>query len=447
MQVTTNAEQFIEKTKFNKFHLMLLFWGIVLMIFDGFDLVIYGAVVPSIMEDWEISAFQAGRFGSYALFGMMLGALIFGTLADIIGRKNIILLCVSIFSLFMLLSGLAPTPEMFGMFRFITGLGLGGMMPNVIGLIGEYSPKGLRSRMIATIMTGFSLGGVLVAFLSMFMIPNFGWESVFFFGALPILFVPFLAKSLPDSVGTLINNNDFKEIQKIFVKLNADYKPSENETFVLNKQNENSSPVKNLLIKKRALLTVMIWITYAMSLLMLYGLNTWLPKFMTEAGFPLGSSLSFLLTLNVGATVGSILMGWVADQWGVGKSLILFFLVAFVTITSLGYAMNMTILYILVAVAGAATVGTQNLTHSYTSQFYPVTIRSTALGWALGVGRIGAILGPIIGGILLASGLTLQLNFIVFASPGVIAALAVVIANNQGEKVITTEQVLEVEAN
>src|SRR5699024_12591710 len=106
------------------------------------------------------------------------------------------------------------------------------------------------SLMFATCMTGFSLGGFLVAFLCMFMIPNFGWESVFFFVALSILFVPFLAKSLPDSVGTLINNNDFKEIQKIFVKLNADYKPSENETFVLNKQNENSSPVKNLLIKK-----------------------------------------------------------------------------------------------------------------------------------------------------------------------------------------------------
>src|SRR5699024_4138581 len=155
----------------------------------------------------------------------------------------------------------------------------------------------------------------------------------------------------------------------------------------------------------------------------------------------------FLLALNVGATAGSILMGWVADRWGVGKSLILFFLVAFVTITSLGYAMNMTLLYILVAIAGAATVGTQNLTHSYTSQFYPVTMRSTALGWALGVGRIGAILGPAIGGVLLASGLTLQLNFLVFAIPGVIAALAVVIANYQSEKAIAAEQVLDMEAN
>lgn len=447
MQVTTNVEQFIEKAKFNKFHLMLLFWGLVLMIFDGFDLVIYGAVVPSIMEEWEISAFQAGRLGSYTLFGMMLGALIFGTLADILGRKNIILFCVFIFSLFMLLSGLAPTPEIFGIIRFITGLGLGGMMPNVIGLIGEYSPNGLRSRMIAIIMTGFSLGGVLVAFLSLFMIPNFGWKSVFFFGALPIMFLPFLAISLPDSLSKLVDKDDKKGIQKILIKLNENYQPSKNEIFVLNKQNENSSPVKSLFIKNRALLTVMIWMIYAMSLLMLYGLNTWLPKFMTEAGFPLGSSLSFLLTLNIGATVGSILMGWIADQWGIGKSLILFFLIASVTIASLGYAMNMTILYILVAIAGAATVGTQNLTHSYTSLFYPVTIRSTALGWALGVGRIGAILGPIIGGVLLVSSLTLELNFIVFAFPGVIAALAVIVANIRGEKVIATEHMLEVEVN
>ena len=177
-------------------------------------------------------------------------------------------------------------------------------------------------------------------------------------------------------------------------------------------------------------------------------MNTWLPKFITEAGFPLGSSLSFLLTLNVGATVGVILMGWVADRWDVGKSLILFFLIAFVTITSLGYATNMTLLYILVAIAGAATVGIQNLTHSYNSQFYPVTIRSTALGWALGVGRIGGITGPTLSGILLTSGFPLQMNFLIFAIPGVIAALAVFIANQQEKKVITlTEQSLDAQAH
>ena len=221
MQVTTNAEQMVEKAKFSKFHGMLLFWGALLMLFDGFDLTIYGAVVPTLMDEWGISAVQAGMYGSYALFGMMFGALIFGTLADKLGRKKIIMICVFIFSLFMLLAGLAPSPELFGLFRFITGLGLGGMMPNVIGLISEYSPEGLRSRMIATIMAGYSIGGVVAAFLSMILITNFGWESVFFFGALPLLFLPFLAKSLPDSVGSLVAKNDHKGIQKILVKVNA----------------------------------------------------------------------------------------------------------------------------------------------------------------------------------------------------------------------------------
>lgn len=444
----TNAEKFILQAKFNKFHWMILLWGAFLMLFDGFDLVIYGAVVPTLMKVWGISPVQAGMYGSYALFGMMIGAFVFGTLADKLGRKKIILICVSIFSLFMLLAGLAPSPEMFGVFRFITGLGLGGMMPNVIGLISEYSPEGTRSRMIAAIMAGYSIGGVVAAFLSMILIPHFGWESVFFFGAIPLLSLPFLAKSLPDSIGTLIAKKDQKRIQSILVKMNTAYQPSENETFVLNIPKQDSSPVKNLFTEKRGFLTVMIWLTYFMSLLMLYGLNTWLPKFMTQAGFPLGSSLSFLLALNVGATVGAILMGWLADRWGVGKALILFFLIAFISISSLGYATNMILLYILVAIAGAATVGTQNLTHSYTSQFYPVTMRSTALGWALGVGRIGGILGPTIGGILLASKLTLQVNFMIFAIPGIIAALAVFIANQQGRKVLATEkQSMEVVAN
>src|SRR5690625_6518354 len=135
MQVTTNAEKVMEKTKLNKFHWMLLFWGALLMLFDGFDLTIYGAVVPTLMEEWGISAVQAGRYGSYALFGMMFGALIFGTLADKLGRKKIILICVTIFIIFMLLAGLAPSPEILVLFRIISGLELGGMMLDVIGLV------------------------------------------------------------------------------------------------------------------------------------------------------------------------------------------------------------------------------------------------------------------------------------------------------------------------
>lgn len=430
----TNAEEIIEKAKFNKFHGMLLFWGAVIMVFDGYDLTVYGAVVPIIMDEWNITAVETGMIGSYALIGMMLGALIFGTIADRFGRKKVILICTFIFSLFMLFAGLAPSPELFGLCRFITGLGLGGVMPNVIALVSDYSPKGTRSRMIATIMAGFSIGGVIAATLSMVIIPYFGWQSVFFFGAMPLLLLPFLARSLPDTVGSHMKKKEYKQVKELLVKVNPLYSPKKSEKFVMNGTEMSSSPVKSLFTERRASSTVMFWIAYFMSLLMIYGLNTWLPKLMNEAGFPLGSSLSFLLALNVGATVGAIMMGWLADLWGVKRALIMFYIVAAITIMSLGLTSNMLLLYVLVAIAGATTIGSQNLANSYVSQYYPTSIRSTGLGWALGIGRIGGIVGPLLGGILLASTLSLQSNFLVFAIPGVIAALAVFLIDRQPRK-------------
>jgi AAHS family benzoate transporter-like MFS transporter len=436
---TTNAEEIIEKAKFNKFHGMLLFWAAVIMVFDGYDLTVYGAVVPIIMDEWNISAVETGMIGSYALVGMMLGALIFGTIADRFGRKKVILICTFIFSLFMLFAGLAPSPELFGLCRFITGLGLGGVMPNVIALVSDYSPKGTRSRMIATIMAGFSIGGVIAATLSMVIIPYFGWQSVFFFGAMPLLLLPFLARSLPDTVGSHMKKKEYKQVKELLVKVNPLYSPKKREKFVMNGTEMSSSPVKSLFTERRASSTVMFWIAYFMSLLMIYGLNTWLPKLMNEAGFPLGSSLSFLLALNVGATVGAIMMGWLADLWGVKKALIMFYIVAAITIMSLGITSNMLLLYVLVAIAGATTIGSQNLANSYVSQYYPSSIRSTGLGWALGIGRIGGIVGPLLGGFLLASTLSLQLNFIVFALPGVIAALAVFLIDRQPKKLTVSD--------
>ena len=444
MQIT-KVEQVIEQAKFNKYHGVLLFWCAMIMVFDGYDLTVYGAVVPVIMEEWSLTAVEAGMMGSYALVGMMFGALLFGTIADKIGRKKVILICISIFSLFMLLAGLANGPELFGLCRFITGLGLGGVMPNVIALISDYSPKGTRSRMIATIMAGFSIGGVLAATLSILIIPNFGWQSVFFFGAMPLLFLPILARSLPDAMGSMMARKDYKRVKEVLIRVNPLYKPTENEQFIMNDPNQLTSPVKSLFAERRTFSTIMFWVAYFMSLLMIYGLNTWLPKFMNEAGFPLGSSLSFLLTLNVGATVGAIIMGWVADKWGVKKSLIMFYCVAAIAITSLGFATNMVLLYVVVAIAGATTIGSQNLANSYISQYYPSTVRSTGLGWALGIGRIGGIVGPTIGGILLASSLSIQFNFMIFAIPGVIAALAIFLTNRKSKKeTVSDEQVIPI---
>jgi AAHS family benzoate transporter-like MFS transporter len=420
-----NVSEVIDNSKFNRFHALMVFWCAFIIVFDGFDLVIYGTVVPVLMKEWSLTPLQAGSLGSYALFGMMLGALIFGPIADKLGRKNVILFCVTLFSTFTALIGFSTGPTEFGIYRFLAGLGLGGVMPNTVALMTEYSPKSLKSTLVSVMFSGYSVGGMLSAGLGIILIPYFGWESIFFVGALPLLMVPLMYKFLPDSPQFLVAKNKNEQISQLLSKVNTDFTPQKNDHYVIVTTKTAGMPVIKLFENRRALSTVMFWISFFMCLLMIYGLNTWLPNLMSKAGYPLGSSLAFLFVLNMGAIVGATFGGWIADHWNAKKVLVLFFIMAGISLTLLGFKANTVILYILVAIAGAATIGTQIIANAYVSQYYPPEMRSTGIGWSLGIGRLGGIVGPMMGGILLSMNLPLKLNFIAFAVPGIIAALAV----------------------
>ena len=184
-------------------------------------------------------------------------------------------------------------------------------------------------------------------------------------------------------------------------------------------------PVKKLFTGGRTLSTVMFWVAYFMTLLVMYALSTWLPKLMVGAGYELGSSLLFLVTLNLGAVTGAILGGKIADMIGSRKVLVTFFFLGFVSLTLLSFKPSMFWLYVLIALAGATTTGTQIVMNAYVSQYYPTEIRSTGLGWALGIGRFGGMLGPTLGGFLLNAQLTLQMNFLAFAIPSILAGIAI----------------------
>lgn len=428
-----NVNQVINDSKLKRFHMNVLLWGLIILLFDGFDLVIYGAVVPVLMEDWSLTAIEAGAIGSYALVGMMLGATIFGTLADKIGRKKVIVICVILFSLFTALIGFAGSPEIFGLLRFIAGLGLGGVMPNVIALMTEYSPKNMRGTLVTTMCSGYAIGGVLSAAISIGLISNFGWESVFFVGVIPFFLLPWLYKYLPDSPNFYLRTNRSEELGKILEKVNPDYTYQQTDVYQLEMSKENKIPVPELFRNKRSLSTLMFWASALMTLILLYGLNTWLPKLMVNAGYPLGSSLTFLLTLNFGAIIGSVLGGWLSDRWDTKKVLVMYYIIACISLILLGFKPNMFLLYVLLAFAGATTIGSQIVANVYVSQYYPTHIRSTGVGWSLGIGRLGAVLGPSLGGVLLSMNLSLQVNFLVFAIPGLLAALAIVfVQDNYG---------------
>lgn len=420
-----NINTVIEEAKFNRFHGLVLFWVTFIIVFDGYDLVVYGSVAPVLMEEWALDPVQAGSLASYALFGIMLGALFFGPLADKIGRKNVIMFCVFLFSLCTLLVGFANTTTQFGILRFLAGLGFGGVMPNCVSLITEYAPKKRRSSLVTIMFSGYCVGGMISAGMGIVLIPRLGWESVFFVAALPLVLLPFIYKYLPESIAYLLAKGKTEQVGYLLSRVNPTYIPQQSDQYELVLPQKSGNTVAQLFHNNRGLATFMLWMSFIMCLLMTYGLNTWLPKIMQTAGYETGSSIMFLLVLNFGAIFGAVFGGWAADRWGPRKVLIFFFSAAAISLTLLGFKFNMFVLYFLVATAGATTTGTSIIANAFASQFYPIQIRSTGVGWASGVGRVGAIFGPIMGGYLLSLNLPTQQYFLAYAIPGIIGAITI----------------------
>ncbi|UFQ97131.1 MFS transporter [Pseudomonas wenzhouensis] len=424
----------IDNARFSRFHWMVMALCALLLIFDGYDLFIFGVVLPSIMQQWNLTPIEAGALGSYALFGMMFGALAFGTLADRIGRKKGIAICFVLFSTATILNGFASSPTEFGIFRFIAGLGCGGLMPNAVALMNEYAPKRLRSTLVAVMFSGYSLGGMLAAGVGIYMLPRFGWESMFFAAAVPLLLLPLILWKLPESVGFLVRQGRHEQARAVLAKVEPGLRLEASDQLQMSDGKGQGVGVFELFREGRALRTLCLWLAFFCCLLMVYALSSWLPKLMANAGYSLGSSLSFLLALNFGGMAGAILGGWLGDRFNLGKVMVAFFVAAAVSISLLGFKSPTPVLYLLIFVAGATTIGTQILLYAGAAQFYGLSIRSTGLGWASGIGRNGAIVGPLLGGALMAINLPLQLNFIAFAIPGAIAALAMALFTLSGQR-------------
>ncbi|PYC24548.1 aromatic acid/H+ symport family MFS transporter [Aquipseudomonas alcaligenes] len=422
-----DVHQVIDNARFSRFHWMVMALCALLLIFDGYDLFIFGVVLPAIMQEWNLTPLQAGALGSYALFGMMFGALGFGTLADRIGRKKGIAICFVLFSSATILNGFASSPTEFGIFRFIAGLGCGGLMPNAVALMNEYAPKRLRSTLVAVMFSGYSLGGMLAAGVGIYMLPRFGWESMFFAAAVPLLLLPLILWKLPESVGFLVRQGRHEPARAVLAKVEPGLPIDAADQLHMSDSKGQGVAVFELFRDGRALRTLCLWLAFFCCLLMVYALSSWLPKLMASAGYSLGSSLSFLLALNFGGMAGAIVGGWLGDRFNLGKVMVGFFIAAAVSISLLGFNSPTPLLYGLIFIAGATTIGTQILLYAGAAQFYGLSIRSTGLGWASGIGRNGAIVGPLLGGALMAINLPLQLNFIAFAVPGAIAALAMAV--------------------
>ena len=435
-----NINTLVDEAKFTPFHWGVLIWCLLIIIFDGYDLVIYGVALPLLMQEWSLSAVQAGLLASTALFGMMFGAMCFGTLSDKIGRKKTIMICVGIFSGFTFCGAFASTPVEFGILRFLAGLGIGGVMPNVVALMTEYAPKRIRSTLVALMFSGYAIGGMASALLGAWLVPVYGWKIMFYIAIIPCLALPLIWKFLPESLMYLTSKHQTDTTRTIVSKIAPEQVLTTDIQFVLNEvSEEDNAPLKALFQQGRSFSTFMFWIAFFMCLLMVYALGSWLPKLMIQAGYSLGASMIFLFALNIGGMVGAIGGGALADRFHIKKVLSIMFMCGALALILLGFNSPQMVLYTLIAVAGAATIGSQILLYTFVAQYYPTTVRSTGMGWASGIGRIGAIVGPVLTGALLTMNLPHQMNFLVIAIPGVIASLAIFMVNLQASVEASTQ--------
>ena len=437
-----DVNQVVDDAKFTPFHMNVLFWCMLVIIFDGYDLVIYGVAMKGLVAQWGLSAKEAGFLGSVALFGMMIGAMALGSLADRYGRKKMIALCLVLFSLFTFLCGFAQNPTQFAIMRFIAGVGIGGAMPNLVAMMAEYSPKRMRSTMVSLMFSGYAIGGMLSAGLGIMIVPSMGWEWMFYLGIIPLFLLPLIWKFLPESLGFLMRQGKEAEVRKILPKVAPELNITAEDQLVREEVVVKKSvvPVGQLFVEHRGVSTLAFWVSFFCCLLMTYALSTWLPKFMEQAGYELKAGLSFLFAMNIGAMIGAIGGGWLADKFNIKAVLVACLLLGSTAFVCLGYKAPVPVLYLLVTIAGATTIGTQIVLYSYVAIFYPLKIRSTGIGWASGVGRIGAIVGPILGGWLVAMQLPHSTNFMVFAIPAIIATVAVLFIAKGKTEVVVAEK-------
>lgn len=400
----------------------------VAIVFDGYDLVVYGAVVPDLLayEPWSLTPVGAGNIGSYALVGMLFGALSIGYLTDVVGRRAVMIASVGFFSLMMLACSVAPNPELFGLFRFLAGLGLGGVIPTAIALTVEYSAPEKRNFNNAVMFCGYAVGGVVAALSALALLEHIGFRGMMAIGGLPLVtVVPLLWHLLPESPSFLDargRSEDAAVLREQF-GLSAPPPPAGGGAIRSAGVGERLSTV----FRGRWLLaTILFCLAGIAGQTLVYGLNTWLPQLMVMAGYSLSSSLSFLLTVNAGAVLGVIISSRLADQFGPRPVTAASFVASGCALVLMGTGWApLPVMYVLVAVVGFGSIGAQILVNGFVATYYPDGSRATALGLTLGLGRLGAIFAISAGGWLVAAQAGDFVNFAVWSVAAVVGVAAV----------------------
>jgi MFS transporter, AAHS family, benzoate transport protein len=372
---------------------------------DGFDLVVIGAVIPTLSKSGDLGFTDASltTASTVGLVGVGIGAVLIGPLTDRFGRRRSVITCVTWFSLLTVAVAFADSVAVFTTLRFLAGLGLGAVLPTALAYMSEDARPGRHGTAVTRVMTGYHVGAVVTALLALWLIDAISWRAMFVVGGVAgLLVVPLLWARLPESQAYLRS---------------------------MEGRDQNASEVAtrtSQVLRGRYLpISVAICVASFMGLLLVYGLNTWLPKIMGEAGYSIKAGTGLLLVLNIGAVIGLLIAGLLSDARGNKPTVLLWFGLAAVFLALLSIKLHSTTLvYAAVLLTGVFVFSSQVLVYAFVGHLYPPEVRGTALGMSAGVGRVGAIVGPSLGGALVTAGIAYPWGFYAFAVAAVLAVLA-----------------------
>jgi MFS transporter, AAHS family, 4-hydroxybenzoate transporter len=429
MERSVDVARFIDDRGVGRFQILVLILCFVIMIIDGFDAQAVGFVAPIISVAWGVSKASFSPVFVAGLLGMAIGALLFGALADRFGRKSIIVFCFLTFGVLTLAKAFAASIVDLTVLQFVAGLGVGGAMPNAIALISEYSPAKRRSLMVTVASAGYSVGASGAGFLTARLGANYGWQATFVVGGVVALaMMPALIVLLPDSIRFIVLSGARRpQVLRILHKIDRNLAVTADVALTSSEQKLAGLPVGHLFREGRTGMTIFLWLAVFMDLLVIYYMTSWLPVTIHGVGGITVEDAAIAAALfSAAGLFGTPVVGLLMDWFGPARMLALSFLLASACIAAIGsFATSHFELKIIVFLAGFFSVGAHLGLSALAGELYPTFMRATGVGWALGIGRFGSLISPVLGGLLLAWQWQVTPIFLAVAAPAFLAALSV----------------------
>ncbi len=434
MRKSIDVQDYLDALPLSRQQRMVLWLCFLVVAVDGFDTAAIGFIAPSIRTEWGLRAAALAPLFGAGLFGLMLGALVFGPLADRLGRKRILTASVGFFGVMSLASAWSPDLNALIVLRFLTGLGLGGAMPSAITLTSEYCPSKRRSSLVTMMFCGFTVGSALGGLAAAQILSHFGWQGVLLLGGvLPLLLVPLLLWLLPESLRFLVlRQRPQAEVDRIVRAL----APSAASHPALTVREATSrTPIAELFRAPYAIGTALLWMSFFMSLLIIYLISSWLPTLLTGAGLDLRTASLVTSVFQVGGTVGAILLGRLMDGVGSARALSIAYAAGagFVILCGLS-STHLGLMVLAVFGVGFCISGSQVGANALAASFYPTSSRATGVSWANAAGRTGSVVGSVSGGWLVSLGFDAAGILAMLALPALLAALGIALLGRHGAR-------------